>query len=406
VQSKLNYKLTKVINGVFKDFALEKVANYNQRRSSYRKSVLKELSLNKISNSKLEKKLPKALFINNEIHIPEIGFVMSINNYLDHSFLLNGKIVKVKCIANSECLNDMISKIKSAKYQTNFLNNFLIDKILISTAHAKSKFRKTNDQFEMFLNKNDTKVIAAIMSLKGTFNGADDFNMPLTQCTLYCSNRDNARNSALVLAKVKEHMVKLLGKCDDLSGQYKFKYRTHDYYNDSPINKLIRTVTGDKLLADDKQKDFIDQYLTADQITVLEPEKLAKLNCEKSYTKVNADTDIDDTLENRLAEIQRLLLIIDAENHSNLSLSDPDRQLRQKQLISEREKLKSGDTTTLFIDKAKDFCQVLNKVKSCMQDYYSYKGQSGKVNNNSEIKDLRESITNKLKNRPSGSYVE
>lgn len=403
IKSKMKFKITKSVNAVFSELGKSYVHNYNKRRFNYKKIVTKEFKNNGIKFSHLERKLPKALFKNNEIHIPEIGLVQSLNNFLEHSFLLKGKKIKVTCIARSECLKDLISKVKSQKYGK---SKSILMNLIIPSAFAKTSFKKTNENFQIFLDKNDTKLIAALMSLKGTPNGATDFDMPKEHCNIFCSSTDNSLNSAMVLEKVKEHMSKLLDRCDDLSNQYKLTYRSHDYYNGSPINQLIKTMTGDKLLNDSDQKVFLDKYIKADQLTELNQEELAKLSCEKSYPMAHAEIDIDEIRESRLEVIQANLLKIDHMNHSNMAISDPKRMERQKRLIAEREKLKGGDTSSLYKDSAKDFCDILKEVKSCMQDYYSYKNQPRRVNNNDELKNLRNNINEKLKNRPSGSYRE
>jgi hypothetical protein len=235
VVNTIDQKITKEISQIYLKDISRLVTVYNNKlipSQSVKTKFLRQ-GIN-YEKSFFQTKLPIAVIKNNTFMIPEINFSFTLKNYLEHSFNLNAKTIKINCKKTVKCHQELLNLItlKSKSFQSSILD------MILYSAYAD------DEKFNTYISKNLLRVYATILKLEEDAGG-------LTQTSWFNSSEENKSIHISNYNKIKSKVSILLNSCDDM--------RTLQFINPNLPNFITKLANRD--MDDDDVSDILEEHL-------------------------------------------------------------------------------------------------------------------------------------------------
>ena len=319
----------------------------------------------------LPKKLESAKIQNNKLVISELKLEFSFENYLNKTYLVDGKTIDIKCSKMNECAVDLIKKITNKTASNELLFKFS----LFPAAHAAP------NEFSIFQNTNssDFRLFATLLSI-------DDSLESVTSLLRW----DNMENSHRIAKENFESMLNSVNQMEkECSNWREYKTDTHIY---SKMYQLIKHYSEYNMTDSyDKNSNFSEQL--EDKIGE-EPLSFVKEN----NRFFNSNRKWKNILTCKNAEgLNEILQHINKDNAESYISGVKDNTHGRGVGLDVNRTLNKVETSDLY-------CKSMESLASCLDEYYQQMAQdykNGITNSRDEYEEIFENNKHNPINIPS-----
>ena len=351
----------------------------NKVKDHYNKNISDEKYLSKLFTKykinpgtiHLPKKLESAKIQNNKLVISELKLEFSFENYLNKTYLVDGKTIDIKCSKMNECAVDLIKKITNKTASNELLFKFS----LFPAAHAAP------NEFSIFQNTNssDFRLFATLLSI-------DDSLESVTSLLRW----DNMENSHRIAKENFESMLNSVNQMEkECSNWREYKTDTHIY---SKMYQLIKHYSEYNMTDSyDKNSNFSEQL--EDKIGE-EPLSFVKEN----NRFFNSNRKWKNILTCKNAEgLNEILQHINKDNAESYISGVKDNTHGRGVGLDVNRTLNKVETSDLY-------CKSMESLASCLDEYYQQMAQdykNGITNSRDEYEEIFENNKHNPINIPS-----